>query len=95
MRYLFILFVLCLVGCDEDGKSPEEKMAIRDRIEKYNEPCHDFSVLLATTTGSPSTIECPNKLHKMRIQIASAPSKEEFGAVAFCECQDKINDAGK
>jgi len=94
MKYLLILTAMCFIGCEE-GKSPEQKEYDRERLEKYNEPCREYSVLLATTTGSPSTMECPNKLHKMRIQIASAPSKEEFGAVAFCECQDKINDAGK
>ncbi len=61
--------------------------------EERNGPCKDSATLLATTAGSPNYHVCPNRRHRMRIQIASAPSNEEFGAVAFCECQP--DPAGK
>lgn len=55
------------------------------RERDWNEPCHDVSTLVATTTGSPDSFECPNKLHRMRV-AASTKSGEEVGAVVFCEC---------
>lgn len=52
----------------------------------WTAPCQDESVLLATTAGSPSSFKCSNRGHRMRVEIASAPANEEFGALVFCEC---------
>lgn len=49
-------------------------------------PCHDVSWLLATTAGSPSEAACPNKLHRMHVEVATHPSNEEAAAIVFCEC---------
>jgi hypothetical protein len=68
-----------------DGKTTRDYAEKRDA--EWNGPCADTATLLATTSGSPSELACPNKRHKMRVTLASAPSNEEFGAVVFCECQ--------
>ena len=56
------------------------------REKAWVEPCHDKSRLLASTIGSPGDFECPNQKHKMRVEVMTAPSNEEFGALVFCEC---------
>lgn len=53
----------------------------------WEKPCTDMSWLLATTAGSPNQAACPNKSHRMRVQVATTPSQEEIGALVFCECQ--------
>jgi len=91
IKYLLIS-IIGLYGCEY--KTDQQ---IQEEYEQklYNGPCSDTSAIIATTVGSPSQFQCPNKHHKMHIQIASAPSKEEFGAVAFCECQDKVDSGIK
>lgn len=64
----------------------DERVA-RERAGRWTEPCHDQSSLLATTAGSPDNFECPNKLHRMRVQVASKATNEEAAALVFCECQ--------
>jgi len=83
----FLMLVL-LVGCApggacEDGDSKYK----REKREAWEGACADKSWLLATTAGSPDMAECPNKHHRMRVQVATTPSHEEIGAVVFCECQ--------
>jgi hypothetical protein len=63
-----------------------------EELKTWIGECHDQSWLLATTFGSPDSAKCPNRKHKMKVQLASAPSHEEFGAVVFCECE---RDAGQ
>ena len=90
---LVILFLLALPGCEDTD-------AINARIDReiYEGPCHDESSLLATTGGSPSHCKCPNKLHRMHVQVATHPSNEEAAALVFCQCerpgQVDRNDAG-
>ena len=84
-KALFVAGILLLVGCETDHSGFESPGHVARR--QWSEPCHDEAILLATTSGSPSHKQCPNRLHRMRVQIASAPSNEEFGAVVFCECR--------
>lgn len=58
------------------------------REEEYrrNGPCSDTSTLIATTAGSPSSVSCENRSHRMRVQPVTR-SGEEIGAVVFCECE--------
>ncbi len=65
----------------------EKNQAAQATQEKWVAECHDESVLLATTTGSPSHHTCPNQHHVMHVQVASQPSNEEFGALVFCQCE--------
>jgi hypothetical protein len=58
----------------------------RERREAWVEPCRDQSTLLATTAGSPSSFECPNRQHRMRVQVATTPTNEEAAALVVCEC---------
>jgi hypothetical protein len=77
--------VLFLAACDPDAQYK------RDKAEAWEEPCADKAWLLATTSGSPSAAECPNKHHRMRVQVATTPSKEEIGALVFCECVHDVD----
>ena len=56
-------------------------------LKEWVGECHDKSWLLATTFGSPDSAKCTNRKHRMKVQLASAPSHEKFGAVVFCECE--------
>lgn len=89
---LLLIGLFSLAACDL-GDDAQRDIAAAKRLA-YEGPCSDTSWLLATTTGSPSTATCPNKAQHMRVQIASAPSNEEFGAVVFCECQRDGIDGG-
>lgn len=74
---------LLAIGCED----PNGEVAVARRAaQKWNAPCADESVLLATTSGSPSTHKCSNKLHRMHVQVATHPSNEEAAALVFCEC---------
>lgn len=91
---------LLLTGCDFlDMDKEHERNRVRwarEASEEWEKPCLDVSWLLATTSGSPSEAKCTNRRHKMRVQVASAASKEEFGAVVFCEClHDDARDGGR
>lgn len=79
MRFL-IFFIL--TACE----SPNLAEPVKNRQIQWDEPCHDQAILLATTTGSPDSFECSNRLHRMRVQVATNPSKEEAAALVFCEC---------
>ena len=83
MKHLIFLIVcVCAsVGCE----SVEDSWK-RQKQEAWEEPCHDTSTLLATTAGSPNAFACPNKHHKMHVQISTTSSNEEVGALVFCEC---------
>lgn len=92
---LLVSFTACQDGWDPNGI----KQQIRLESEARERPCADQSTLLATTAGSPSFFQCPNKDHRMRVQVASAPSNEEGIALVFCECvrpmeNSSINDSG-
>ena len=78
-------FVVCAMLFTACGESPEQQLA-RQRNAEWTEPCRDQGVLLATTAGSPSRFECPNRLHKMRVQVATTPTHEEAAALVVCEC---------
>jgi hypothetical protein len=83
-----LVALLAVVACDETSAARFERTGKTDREwAQWNGPCSDESYLLATTSGSPNSHKCTNHLHRMRVQIASAPSHEEFGAVVFCECR--------
>lgn len=84
MKALAVLLLLAL-GCGK-VKTYREQM-LETREYDWNEPCHDEARLLATTSGSPDDFECPNKLHRMRVQVASKATNEEAAALVFCECQ--------
>ena len=79
-----VLLCLLTLACETET---HEEAAERRAKEAWVGPCHDTATLVATTAGSPSQAECPNRLHRMRIEVTAAPSNEEFGAVVFCECQ--------
>jgi hypothetical protein len=87
-----ILFIaITLVSCyDQDGciatSDHDSRRWKREEEERWNAPCSDTSWLLATTAGSPDHATCPNKNHRMRVQVATNPSNEEAAALVFCEC---------
>ncbi len=59
--------------------------ACRKKGIYYSDMCLDYSSLLATTTGSPNSLHCNNKHHKMRVEPVTKAG-EEIGALVFCEC---------
>lgn len=77
-----LILLIQLTACD----NPKVTDPNTQRQTMWTEPCHDEATLLATTTGSPDHIECSNRLHRMRVQVATNPSKEEVAALVFCEC---------
>jgi hypothetical protein len=77
-----LLLLTILAGCDSADRQEEARL---NRI--YNGPCQDIASLLATTAGSPNSLTCPNRQHRMRVEIKTSPSNEEIGALFFCECQ--------
>lgn len=81
------IFVFCY-GCDHDAEQRkiDARNRERERLEREG-PCFDESTLLATTTGSPSSYKCPNRKHRMHVQVATHPSNEEAAALVFCECE--------
>jgi hypothetical protein len=81
---LFVVVGL-LSGCSADDSYEERQERRGLRVRNY--PCRDQSVLLATTAGSPNEFTCPNRLHKMRVQVVTTSSNEEVAALVFCECQ--------
>jgi hypothetical protein len=80
-----LLLLTILTGCNYEAKQEEARRQELDRI--YNGPCRDEASLLATTAGSPNSLTCPNRQHRMRVEIKTSPSNEEIGALVFCECQ--------
>ncbi len=76
-----IVFLMALGACDPNKEYREE------RQRAWEGPCADVSSLLATTSGSPNEFKCPNRLHHMRVQVATSPSNEEAAALVFCECE--------
>jgi hypothetical protein len=92
MRFAIFVVLVVLSGCDDmDGS--RRAQAIADKA--WEGPCADTSWLLATTAGSPDRATCPNKAHRMRVQVATTPSHEEIGALVFCECQRPGEDERK
>lgn len=81
-----LLVLLALSGCN--GPSPAQRRA---QFEE-DDSCRDTSTLLATTSGSPNQATCPNKRHRMHVQVATTASHEEVGALVFCQCER--GDAG-
>jgi hypothetical protein len=69
------------VNC-EHIETPQER-----EQREWEAPCHDEAVLAATTAGSPNGFKCGNKHHRMHVQVATTPSREEVGAIIFCECE--------
>jgi len=63
----------------------------RERIRKleWERPCADDASLLATTAGSPNSLTCTNKYHRMRFEVQHARSGEEIGVLVVCECERK------
>jgi len=82
MRLLTVL-LLAFTACENEGGFESISHA---REREWNEPCHDQSSLLATTAGSPNQFVCPNKNHRMEVQVATHPSNEEAAALVFCRC---------
>jgi hypothetical protein len=78
-------------ACDRET---DEQRADRFAAKVWNEPCADQAGLLATTTGSPSSLRCPNRLHHMQVEVATHPSNEEAAALVFCKCEVKAADSG-
>lgn len=92
MNFRFFLLAVFLFGCASKLKLPLKS----HREIEWDEPCHDESYLLATTTGSLSEATCSNRLHRMHVQVATHPSNEEIGALVFCECvRPRDADAGQ
>ena len=91
---LHIATLLLLAACDEMNGAADARRAADRKRQAWEAPCVDVATLLATTAGSPNETACPNKRHRMRVQVATTASNEEIGAVAFCECE-RGDDAGK
>lgn len=83
---LFCAFAFSLSACEDPQRAADARAKqLRDRA--WEEPCHDASRLLATTSGSPDDFECPNKHHRMRVTVATKATNEEAAALVFCECE--------
>ncbi len=80
------IFMFCY-GCDQEDEHRRHEAEKREQERREREgPCSDQATLLATTTGSPSYYTCPNRRHRMHVQVATHPSNEEAAALVFCEC---------
>ena len=75
--------IWCFIRLD-DQRDHADQQQLKERREG---PCKDESMLLATTSGSPSYFACPNRLHEMQVQVATHPSNEEAAALVFCKCR--------
>jgi hypothetical protein len=84
---LLALVSACNMPSQEQEQERERRRQQELRDREWNEPCHDISSLLATTTGSPDYLECPNKRHHMRVTVATKATNEEAAALVFCECE--------
>lgn len=90
IKAVWIVLFLPAIGCVSSnpgeclGDSESAELCRRKR--DLDLPCQDESSLLATTTGSPSHLRCPNRMHRMRVQVATSSSREEAAALVFCEC---------
>lgn len=91
---LSLLMFSCAESKQEDARNRDEYgchredtnyAACRDKAAYNSDMCFNTSILLATTTGSPSFATCSNKRHKMRVEPVTK-SGEEIGALVFCEC---------
>jgi len=89
MRVWLLLTALTLAGCSCESVEESQK---RQEREAWNGPCKDEATLLATTSGSPNSEQCVNRLHVMQVQVATHPSNEEAAALVFCKCDR--GDAG-
>lgn len=81
------LILLVLASFLASGCGDPNAQWKRERREAWEEPCHEVSWLLATTSGSPDRAECPNQRHKMRVQTVTVGANEEIGSLVFCECK--------
>lgn len=79
------LSALLLAGCETPNEAQD-----RYRREEWVEPCRDKAMLLATTAGSPSGAECPNRLHRMSAEVATHSSNEEAAALVWCRCVERL-----
>lgn len=77
-----VLLVLVVLGCE--GTAVETYGQRRNR--EWFEDCRDESRLVATTAGSPNGFECPNREHRMRVELKTM-SGEEIAALVVCECE--------
>ena len=82
-----VVIAIAVLAMACDGPEQEEARQRAREEAAWSGPCADTSWLLATTAGSPDRATCTNKSHRMRVQVASSASNEEFGAVVFCECE--------
>lgn len=87
---ILVLAAFVFMACEDPNS---ESAVARRKHAAWVAECHDESVLLAITAGSPSEYTCPNQQHVMHVQVASQPSNEEFGALVFCQCA-RNTDAG-
>jgi hypothetical protein len=74
--------VVGFVAAVESSRRADES----EKREAVEGPCVDSATLVATSSGSPSSTQCVNKRHKMRVQVTSIAGNE-VGAVVHCECQ--------
>ncbi len=99
MKNVFIMIVsgiaTCVAlayGCDAmnrwgERNQRQEKARVEAAAEEtWNGHCHDESMLLATTSGSPDYKNCPHRLHRMHYE-AVTKAGEEIGALITCICQ--------
>jgi hypothetical protein len=84
MKSSMLILIMWLTACKYES---QEQADARRAHEAWIGPCSDNSVLLATTSGSPSQFTCPNREHRMRVQVATNSSNEEAAALVFCECR--------
>lgn len=81
---IVLAVTLFVCACNEEKELAERRAQIADA--DWFGRCQDTATLLATTAGSPSEHKCPNRRHRMRVQLAAGGSAEEYGALVFCEC---------
>lgn len=90
MRLLAVL-LLAVTACDDHGHADidDSRRQAAAALAEWNGPCADTAVLVTAIPGYTSEHTCTNKRHHMhvQVQVASAPSREGFGAVVFCECE--------
>jgi hypothetical protein len=93
---MLLMVALMTAGCEERERAQRALFA-KERAEELeaerNAPCRDSARLIATTTGSPDDMVCPNKLHRIEVQPATLAG-EEIGATVTCRCVDSPKDGG-
>jgi len=96
LRALALFLAAALPACSScaDGIDAAKDDAAKERKAKLEEPCTEQAFLLSTSSGSPSSAACPNRLHRLRAGEVRT-SDDEAAVLVTCTCPGAANpDAG-